>query len=278
MPDSSLRITLLVDNHALAGLKTEHGLAMWIETGGRRLLFDTGQGEALAANAGALGVNLKQTDRLVLSHGHYDHTGGIAQVLHFGARPEIYAHAGVVQPRYSVRDGQARLISMPRESMTALDHVPSERLHWVWSPLRIGDSIGITGPIARETAFEDTGGPFYLDPEATRPDPIADDLALWIRTAEGLVVCAGCCHAGLINTLQQIRRLDPGQPIRAVIGGFHLGAASRERLEQTAASLRAIAPQRVMPCHCTGDQATAFLQEALGEMVQPAAAGMTYRF
>jgi 7,8-dihydropterin-6-yl-methyl-4-(beta-D-ribofuranosyl)aminobenzene 5'-phosphate synthase len=278
MSSEPLRITILVDNHAAPGLMVEHGLSLWIEVGGRPLLFDTGQGTALAPNAGSLGVNLSRTERLVLSHGHYDHTGGIAQVLTFAARVEVYAHAGVVQPRYSVRDGQPRLISMPHESMAALDRMPSERLHWVAQPMRLNETIGITGPIARETDFEDTGGPFYLDPEARREDPIDDDLAVWFRTANGLVVCAGCCHAGLINTLNQIRRLDPGQPIVAVIGGFHLVGASEARLAKTVEALHAIAPQRIMPCHCTGDAATAYLRNALGEMVQPAAAGMTYRF
>jgi len=278
MKTDQFKITVVVDNHAAAGLKVEHGLAMWIETPDQHLLFDTGQGEALVPNAEALGIDLGLTDQLVLSHGHYDHTGGIAGMVQNAPRVEVHAHAGVVQPRYSVRDGQARLISMPHDSMVALDRLPDERLHRVSQPMWLTETVAITGPIARETSFEDTGGPFFLDPEGHRPDPIDDDLALWIRTAEGLVVCAGCCHAGLINTLHQIRRLDPGQPIRAVIGGFHLVAADDQRLQQTVAALRAIAPRQVMPCHCTGDEATAYLQKALGEMVQPAAAGLTYRF
>ena len=278
MNAEELRITVVVDNHASAGLAAEHGLSLWIDTGARRIWFDTGQGPALAVNAPALGIDPCRADTLVLSHGHYDHSGGLPLVLDACDPIDVYAHAGVVQPRYSIRDGQARLISMPHEAMAALDRVASERLHWVSTPLWLAPNIGLTGPIPRHTAYEDTGGPFYLDAQAVRADPIVDDLALWIRTGEGLVVCVGCSHAGLINTLDQIRRLDPERPIRAVIGGFHLVAAGEERLMRTAAALRDLAPRCVMPCHCTGDAATAYLKEALGGMVQPASAGMTYRF
>jgi 7,8-dihydropterin-6-yl-methyl-4-(beta-D-ribofuranosyl)aminobenzene 5'-phosphate synthase len=278
MNAEELRITVVVDNHAAPGLTAEHGLSLLIDTGRHRILFDTGQGPALAVNARALGIDLRRVDTLVLSHGHYDHSGGLPLVLDACDRIGVYAHAGVVQPRYSIRDGQARLISMPHEAMAALDRLDSDRLHWVPTPVWLDSTIGLTGPIERRTRFEDTGGPFFLDPEGSRADPIVDDLALWVRTGEGLVVCVGCSHAGLINTLNQIRRLDPDRPIRAVIGGFHLVAASEERLAHTVAALRDIAPRSVMPCHCTGDGATAFLKETLGAMVQPASAGMTFQF
>jgi 7,8-dihydropterin-6-yl-methyl-4-(beta-D-ribofuranosyl)aminobenzene 5'-phosphate synthase len=249
MSEDLLRITVLVDNQAANGLLIEHGLSLWVETPELNLLFDTGQGGVLSANAEALGVDLSQADNLVLSHGHYDHSGGVAQVLNGSSRVEVHAHPGVVQRRYSVRDGQARLISMPPESKAALDRLPGERLHWVSKPTWITETIGITGPIERQTLFEDTGGPFFVDPEGRRADPIEDDLALWLRTAAGLVVCAGCCHAGLINTLFQIQRLDPGHPIQAVIGGFHLVSAAAERLAQTAAAHHRTAARAALPLH-----------------------------
>lgn len=272
------KITIVVDNHAGDGLSAEHGLSLWIEAEGRRILFDTGQGIALETNTRILGVDLDKTDILTLSHGHYDHTGGIAQVLRRAQKANVYCHPGIVQPRYAIRDGTPKSIQLPRISMAAIDRLPSQHLHWVQQPMLLSERIGITGPISRETSFEDTGGPFYLDPEGRRADPIEDDLALWIRTDDGVIVCVGCSHAGLVNTLNHVQRLSHGQRIRAVIGGFHLLNASRERLDQTIAALRLFEPDMMIPCHCTGELATDVLRNALGERISPGAAGMTYQF
>ena len=278
MMPAGVRITILVDNHAGDGLSCEHGLSLWIETEGRHILFDTGQGGALEANVRALGVDLGETDILVLSHGHYDHTGGIPRVLQHAPKADVYCHPGVLQPRYSIRDGRPKPIHMPQESMSAIEKIPAQRLHWANQALFLSERIGITGPIPRETSFEDTGGPFYLDIEGRRADPIEDDLALWIRTDNGVIVCAGCSHAGLVNTLNHVRLLSNDQRVRAVIGGLHLVNAGRERLDQTVAALRSIEPDMMVPCHCTGELATDLLRSALGKRVTPGAAGMTYEF
>ncbi|KJS33761.1 MAG: beta-lactamase [Desulfatitalea sp. BRH_c12] len=272
-----VRILILVDNQVTNGLLAEHGFALWIDTGTELIVFDTGQGHALPQNARQLGIDWSQADHLVLSHGHFDHTGGLRHILTEAHGIHVHCHPGVVQPRYSIRLGKSRPIQMPSHARTALDHVPEQCLHWVLQPTMLSERVGLSGPIPRAAAFEDTGGPFYLDPAGRRPDPIDDDLALWIRTDQGLVVCVGCCHAGLINTLQHILHLNPGEKIRAIIGGFHLLNASGNRLRHTIAALRSLAPGWVIPCHCTGEYAVAALHDSLGQRVCPGAAGKEYR-
>jgi 7,8-dihydropterin-6-yl-methyl-4-(beta-D-ribofuranosyl)aminobenzene 5'-phosphate synthase len=277
MTPDGVKVKILVENRAGEGLLAEHGLSMWIEADGKRILFDTGQG-ALEFNARILGVNLGETDTLVLSHGHYDHTGGIPMVLREARNVEIFFHPGVTHSRYAIRDGKAKAIGMPREAMTAMEKSPPERLHPVQRPVMLSGRIGLTGPIPRMTDFEDTGGPFFLDPGGETADPIEDDLALWIRTDDGLVVCSGCSHAGIVNTLDHVRGLAGGQRIRAVIGGLHLVEASHRRLDRTIGALRLLEPDIVVPCHCTGEKAVEALTEAFGERVTPGAAGMAFRF
>jgi 7,8-dihydropterin-6-yl-methyl-4-(beta-D-ribofuranosyl)aminobenzene 5'-phosphate synthase len=138
--------------------------------------------------------------------------------------------------------------------------------------------LSISSAIPRATGFESTAGPFFLDPDGKTADRIEDDLALWVGTDEGLVVCAGCSHSGIVNTLDHVRGLAGVQRIQAVIGGFHLTEAGDERLEQTIAGLRRLNPAVIVPCHCTGDQAAAALKDEFGERVLPGAAGMTFRF
>jgi 7,8-dihydropterin-6-yl-methyl-4-(beta-D-ribofuranosyl)aminobenzene 5'-phosphate synthase len=273
----TVKITIIVDNQAAQGLRCEHGFSAWIEVDGRRLLFDTGQGAALAGNADKLGIDLSTTDILVLSHGHYDHTGGIPLLIAQAPTVAIYAHPMATAPRYALRNGVAKPIAMPGAAQTALtDH--ADNLRWTTQPQWLAVGLGLTGPIPRLTDFEDTGGPFFLDADGTEPDPIADDLALWMHTDQGLVVVVGCSHAGLVNTLHHTMKLSGASRLHAVIGGFHLNAASAVRLTRTMASLEELAPDLIVPCHCTGDAAIERLNQSFGERVRPGSAGAVLRF
>ena len=276
MTHASLKI--LVDNRAENGLDKEHGLSMWIEVDGRKILFDTGTGKILESNARKLGINVNFADLLVLSHGHYDHTGGVSGFLQHNRHGHVFCHPGAVLPRYAIRNGSAVPIHMPHDATAAVDKLSDSRLHWVQGPLDLSEHVGLTGPIPRKTSFEDTGGPFYLDPAGDRPDPIADDMALWIRTQKGLVVVTGCCHAGLVNTLDYIFHLNNGMKICALIGGFHLINAQPLRLDLTMQALEAFEIDLLVPCHCTGQAAVELLKDTFELRVSAGAAGKLLQF
>ena len=115
---AAVKITIVVDNRANEGLLCEHGFSAWIEVPGRRLLFDTGQGAALPTNADKIGIDLRTADIVVLSHGHYDHSGGLPLVITRAPTAEIYAHPAATGLRYAIRDGTAKPIAMPTAQMT----------------------------------------------------------------------------------------------------------------------------------------------------------------
>lgn len=278
MSDSTIKITLLVDDRAQDDLAAEHGLSFLVETAGRRILFDTGQGEALPENAERLGVELASVDTVVLSHGHYDHTGGLPHILIGRSNVDLYFHPDVFRMRYTATGGATRQIGIPTRSVSAIEGLAGRCLHAVTGDLLLQKDLGLVAPIVRETDFEDTGGAFFLDAKASSPDPIEDDMAMWIRTGEGLVLLAGCCHAGIINTLSHVKRVAGEQRIRAIIGGLHLLHADYRRLDQTVAALQAAAPHQLIPCHCTGDRAVQALQDSFGGRVCPGASGAVWQF
>lgn len=277
MSTNAITVTVLSDNHAAYGLAAEHGLALWIETPERNILFDTGRSAAMPQNAETLGIDLSSADCVVLSHGHYDHTGNLPQTFEHAPRASLFFHPDVTSTRYSIHE-TPKPIGMPAASQAALRAWPAERRHCITAPFRLCEDVMLTGPVPRETAFENTGGPFFLDEAGRQPDQILDDQSLWIATEKGLVVCLGCCHAGVVNTLRYLTRIDGENRIRAVIGGMHLLHANSERLERTEAALKEYAIPHVVPCHCTGDLATEALAQSLGPSVQPGYAGMKLRF
>lgn len=269
-----IRIQIIVDNTAPEGLYGEHGFSVWIEAGRERILFDTGKGEAVIPNSNALGIDLSTTTILVLSHGHYDHTGGIAEALAFASAARVVLHPGVFTDRWSIRTGVPKPAMMPAESQKALVALPPERVIRTGEPSMISEGIGVTGTVPRLNGFEDPGGPFYLDTEGRIPDPIEDDMSLWIETAEGLVVVAGCCHSGIVNTLDHIIGLTGERRIATILGGFHLFAASPERLERTIEGLGSHDIGRMIPCHCTGSEVAEQFRRRLTVPVIPGHAGL----
>jgi len=269
-----LSITVLVDDQAGPGLHAEHGLALWIEAGDLRILFDTGQGAALIANAETLGIDLSRAEIIVVSHGHYDHTGNLARVLATAPDAVVYIHREAIRDRYHGSDEDARSIGMPTPDRSAVHALTPERIHWTGQPTKITPDIGLTGAIPREAGSAPEASPFFLDPEHSIPDDLVDDQALWIRTGDGLVVVTGCCHAGLLHTLQAVRRITRQTRIHAVIGGLHLGRASEDVLEAVGAGLQAMEVQQVIPCHCTGEAAVRYLTAALRQRVRPGQAGL----
>lgn len=250
-------ITLLVENTARGmGVLGEHGLAWWIDTGRHKVLFDTGQGMALANNATRLGVDLSQADAIVLSHGHADHVGGLETVLNLAPSAALYFHPLAVQAKYTGSDRQAFGRRLSTEFMEK-ERFRSEirRIVTPTEPTEVVPGVWITGEIPRETDFEDVGGSFFLDEIMVHPDPLLDDISLYIPGAQGVVVIFGCAHAGSVNTLRHIARQTNNAPVRAVLGGLHLESASPHRIDETVRALRACHPQKMGFCHCTGFKA-----------------------
>lgn len=261
-----IKITTLAENTAEMGYLAEWGLSMFIEADGVKVLFDTGMGIAAVHNAQLFGIDLATADRIVLSHGHRDHTGGLREVLMLMKKDvEVIAHPDIWALKYTRwRKRSEHYSGLPfrRELLENL----GARFNLTRKPVRITDRFMTTGEIPMLSAYEEIDSGLY-DKETGEmlPDELKDDLALIIDAEYGLVVILGCAHHGIINTLKQAQQVTGKELIYAAIGGTHLLNADRERWEKTAADLKALGVQYLGVSHCTGFEASAYLAQEFGE-------------
>jgi 7,8-dihydropterin-6-yl-methyl-4-(beta-D-ribofuranosyl)aminobenzene 5'-phosphate synthase len=262
-----IRITTLSENTASIGdFLAEWGLSMLIETDKTNVLLDTGKGCSSVYNADTLGIDLRAIDKIFLSHGHFDHTGGLHEILRrMRKKVEVIAHPDIWQLKYSRRENEVgRYIGIPfqRSELEGLGamFVLNE------NPVKIDDSIMTTGEVPMTTSFEEIDAMLFLKKDSVlQPDQVMDDQALIVRTKAGLVVILGCAHRGMINTLYHARQLTGENKIYAVMGGSHLMDASEERLWQTIAALRDLGIQKLGLCHCTDLRAISLLAQEFGD-------------
>lgn len=259
-----LRITVLAENTARGvDLLGEHGLALWVEANGRRILFDTGQGKVLRHNAQCLEVALDAAETVVISHGHFDHTGGLGDILNTVGKIDLHLHPAALEKKYyrekTPPNRSIGIVGFDEQTLRER----TQNLVLTRRPMELMEGVHLTGEIPRRNDFEDTGGPFYLDESCTDADPLLDDQALYIETPAGTVVVLGCAHAGVVNTLDYVAELTGRDRIHAVLGGMHLARATTQRLEATVAALRRYGIQKIGTAHCTGTRATSYLWSRL---------------
>lgn len=260
------RVTVLCENSVKRprGLVGEHGFAALVERDGEKVLFDTGQGLALFQNAKTLGIELASIKKVVLSHGHNDHTGGLAGLLELGGEPDVYAHPDLFMSRYwAAEGGSEENISIPfsRTHYEAL----GARFHLSEKGQVVAEGIVTTGQVKRETLFEKGDASLFRSPEdGGGKDDQPDDLSLVIDGEEGLIVLLGCAHAGLVNILHHVERMIPDRKIKTVMGGTHLGFSGEEQMAGTIEAMTNMGIEQVGASHCTGLAGASRLREALG--------------
>jgi 7,8-dihydropterin-6-yl-methyl-4-(beta-D-ribofuranosyl)aminobenzene 5'-phosphate synthase len=229
-------MTLMVvfDNNAFdPRLQTGWGFAAWLEYGGQAVLFDTGaDGVVLLDNMATLGLDPKAIDIVVLSHIHGDHTGGLAGLL--AVNPQACTERSECITIYLPQAFPTQFKEQVRAAGAAVVEVdaPIEILPGLWSTGQMGTGIV--------------------------------EQALVARTEKGLVVVTGCAHPGVDEMVTRAKQMGRGE-IALVVGGFHLGGASRERVEEIIGEFRRLGVQQVAPCHCTGDQARELFREVYGK-------------
>jgi 7,8-dihydropterin-6-yl-methyl-4-(beta-D-ribofuranosyl)aminobenzene 5'-phosphate synthase len=263
----AVRIITLSENSAgQPYLLAEWGLSVLVESGQSSVLLDAGASTSVVHNADILGIDLHKIDRIVLSHGHFDHSGGLRTLLaKMKRRVEIIAHPDIWAPKYKRSEGKPdRYIGLPYQ-LQELESLGA-RFSLSREPVRLSENILTTGEIPMLTDFEQIEPGFFVKTaDGWQPDGLADDQGLIIQTPAGLVVVLGCAHRGMINTLKQAQSITHNKKIHLVLGGCHLKEASDEIIWQTISSLNEMGVQKLAVSHCTGMRASFLLAQTYGD-------------
>jgi len=221
----------------------EHGFSVLIEAEDKKILIDTGStGIAVLHNLKLLGIKPEDIDIVVVSHGHNDHTGGLT---HFSAR--IIAHPDAFLKRYlETPTGINYDLTCPTPSMF-IDRVEFHR-----GPVQLTKGVWTTGEVARNHSWE-TLNVFRIEKDGkVERDEVYDDQGVFIISPKGLVIIAGCSHAGIINTVEQAINISGISEVYCVIGGFHLIGPGESKIDKTIKEFKRLNVKKIVPIHCTG--------------------------
>lgn len=272
----SLNIKVLSDNKSASGLPEEHGFSLYIKLEEKALLFDTGASENLFVNVSAMHIALENLDCLLLSHGHYDHTGGVEELLLRFPDIPIYGHPSLLLKRYSLReDGKLHSIGLSPSLREKMKSLPDQQ--WI----SVGESMevlpGVFAISSIERHADDTLGTqgFYLDKRKDKADKVPDDLSLLVRENGRDHLICGCCHSGLQNTLNHLEKYFSSLNLQSLMGGFHLNHASDEEIRKLGGLIKEWNIRQVICSHCTGDRAYDLWSKELGIPVEQSFAGKT---
>lgn len=257
--------------------ESEGGFSLWIENGGTKILYDMGMSEKIFVNARLLDIDLSTADYAVVSHGHFDHTGGLRRFLEENRSSPVYLHPAAWRRHLSNTTGTLRVIGMD----DALLREYPERFIPVGNTMDAGDLSFIVPsekrkrfvPSGNRVLFEEIGG-------AAIPDPFLHEIIFVMHGESGLIVFSGCSHQGIENVMDAVVSRFPDEPVRAFFGGFHLTNPAIGKLSESEETIKGIALRLLnytVGCyytgHCTGAGAYGIMKDVMGERIDLLSAG-----
>ena len=279
-----MEVRILAENTVYKrGFLGEHGLSMLIKAKGQSYLFDMGQSDVFLRNAKKMGEDLEQLDGIILSHGHYDHCGGMGHWARMQGEPQM---AGRGIPIYINRKALDKKYSQhPATGKMLFSGVHTDAVEWMRGSANVvytegtttvvGQGVFLLANIPHVTEFEFVPAKFWKEVRDgdLEPDNMEDEQILVVQDEQGLCVFAGCAHPGIINCLRHVQSCFPGGHIHSLVAGMHLKGCTSTQLHKTIQALQELEVDITVPLHCTGLMAVAAIKEALGERCMLAEVG-----
>jgi len=264
-----IRITILCENLIGKLIGTgEHGFSAFIETSNGNYLFDTGSGRSIIANSLTLNKDLRSIRKIFLSHGHYDHTGGLSEVLKLKGQVDVHAHPHVFLERIAIlREGgreTKRFVGIRYKER----YLESLGANFVFNTdfVELERGLFLTGEVPRQTSFEKPDPRLFSETEGKiTQDLFLDDQSLILNTDKGMVLILGCAHSGMINIIHHVINKMRKEKFYAILGGTHLDFLTSEQLEESIKFLKKIDIDKIGVSHCTGMRAAFRLHQEFGD-------------
>lgn len=260
-----MKITTIIENTRPldSNLECEHGLSFFLEYDGKKIIFDTGsKGKNFLENAEKLDLDIKNADYMILSHGHYDHTGGVLPYVdNYGNNFKLIINPSVFYPRYKYNGKKKVDIGIPftREDLEKrdVDMILSEGIE------TITDKISVISGFSLHPEYRmEDNGLFCQEKGVEKKDFMHGESVLVMKHEKGLVLLIGCSHSGVVSIIEKVRKLY-GERIYAVIGGTHLVVASPGFIDRTVSYFKDSEIEKVGVCHCNGEKAGLVFKEKI---------------
>lgn len=253
----TIKITTLVENTQgeNSALKTTHGLSFFIEINNKFYLFDTAQDDLVVKNAAELGYDLNNLEKVIISHNHYDHGGGLKSLISNFGPQEIVLHEEFFKEKYDVKRKKKRYLGIEYDRKTLLK-TGSEIQEISKDISYLNENIFIAANFKRKNSFEKINKRFNIkEDNKLSLDYFKDEIALGIESSKGLIILLGCSHPGVVNMISSIIEKTRNNKIHYILGGTHLIEGDEERINKTLDYLKTLDVDYLGFSHCTGKKA-----------------------
>lgn len=268
-------ITVLSENTSLSPeIKNEHGMALHVKTNTGSILFDTGASSIFIENAENLGIDIQSVDKVIISHGHYDHGGGLSAFLEVNKKAIVYISKYAFGNFYSVKEGKEKYIGLDKKFL------PEGRFVFIESQTKIDNDIEIFSGVKQRILSPSCNSSLFMREagvEKLKEDDFKHEQNLIIREGDNTVLLCGCAHNGIVNIIEHYAEKYRSLPTH-VIGGFHLYSHSLDKSERPETVFEVgryllDSSAEYYTGHCTGEEAYNILKRTMGQMIHKISAG-----